>query len=272
MPGTGLYSVKAAPTKRDDTQSGAGITNRQIHSEDFGQSSWDKTLATVESDAASAPNGTSTADKLVESGGTGLHYVKDYSAHVNGAAHTVSVYARAGERTWIWLYGDQTVSNAVAWFDLSNGVVGTVSGASSPSADIEDIGGGWYRCKLSYTVSRPTGIQYTGVGLGTSDGVGTYAGDGASGAYVWGFQSQQTASATGYVYSGASSGYGVELVTGDLGWALVFKGGYVENVTRSISYGRTRARRPSRPASTYGSSPAPTTRMSLRIPHLTLTR
>ena len=56
--------------------------------------------------------------------------------------HTISVFGKANDRNWLLI---RNVGNN-AWFDVSNGVVGTVqSGVGS----IENYGNGWYKCSLT---------------------------------------------------------------------------------------------------------------------------
>ena len=60
---------------------------------------------------------------------------------------TLSVYAKAGTLNWVML------NNGFysAWFDLANGVTGTLSGGID--SNIVSVGGGWYRCSLTANLS-----------------------------------------------------------------------------------------------------------------------
>ena len=62
---------------------------------------------------------------------------------------TFSVYLKAGSRNWGLLVSTSTS----AYFDLVNGVVG--SGGTAPiDANIESVGGGWYRCSITASGSN----------------------------------------------------------------------------------------------------------------------
>jgi hypothetical protein len=69
---------------------------------------------------------------------------------INGVC-TLSIYAKAGTNDWLLLRLN-AATDARAWFDLSNGVLGTTDGPTIESK-IQSVGGGWYRCSVSADVS-----------------------------------------------------------------------------------------------------------------------
>jgi hypothetical protein len=69
---------------------------------------------------------------------------------INGVC-TLSIYAKAGTNDWILLRMN-AATDARAWFDLSNGVLGSSDGPTIESK-IQSVGGGWYRCSVSANVS-----------------------------------------------------------------------------------------------------------------------
>jgi hypothetical protein len=64
--------------------------------------------------------------------------------------YTMSVYAKAGDVSWIQLYADETTTgnDPTCYFDLQNGVVGTSTYVIDKK--IESVGNGWYRCSMSF--------------------------------------------------------------------------------------------------------------------------
>jgi hypothetical protein len=149
----------------------------------------------------SDPNGTRTADKLVEdtaASTTHLLLSTTDTAVINGTRYTSTIYAKAGERSWFALQEGQGVT-ATAYFNLASGVVGTISGTGSPTASITSIGSGWYRCSLSWTASGVAARLRAY--LATGDGTAIYTGDGTSGIYIWGAQLSNSASVDSYVYN-----------------------------------------------------------------------
>ena len=68
----------------------------------------------------------------------------------NTGVHTFSVYAKAGTLNFIALTTSASPFST-AYFDLQNGVVGSLVNAID--SNIESVGGGWYRCSLTSNVT-----------------------------------------------------------------------------------------------------------------------
>lgn len=162
--------------------------NLLTHSEQFDNAAWAKTATTASANSVSAPNGTSTADKLVESSTNDFHvtaqYVSGFSA---GSLVFVSFYAKAEERFAFRIQTDAGAGFGYSDFNLQTGNVVNSFGIAS-NAQITAVGGGWYRCSVLFTASAAgaVGIKVI-VSLGASYGV-AYLGDGTSGLYIWGAQ------------------------------------------------------------------------------------
>jgi hypothetical protein len=160
-------------------------SNLLTYSEQFDNAAWTKNFLSVTANSLSAPDGTVTADKLVDTAANDLHRV--ISSSFSSGTYTISVYAKAGERTKI-----EIVTQPVdAKFDLSNGTVISGTGAS-----IVSVGNGWYRCVLTFTQSISSSVGY---GLLDASGNRTYTGDGTSGAYLWGAQLEAGSFSTSYI-------------------------------------------------------------------------
>lgn len=151
--------------------------NLLTYSEQFDNSAWGKSAATVTPNAATAPDGTTTADKLVESSDASptLHIINRSGLITTAGNYTLSIYAKAAERSQLAI---QFGAN-VTYFNLTLGTV--VSGTGIITA----AGSGWYRCSITATIAltNTTIAYYTAVG-----GTATYTGDGTSGVYLWGAQ------------------------------------------------------------------------------------
>ena len=65
---------------------------------------------------------------------------------------TYSIYAKAGTTNWIRMSFNDTGINSRAWFDLTNGVVGTIIG-NVIDTEITSLGSSWYRCSISVNLS-----------------------------------------------------------------------------------------------------------------------
>ena len=181
-------------------------TNLITQSEDFSNSYWTKSGASVVSGFTS-PDGTTNAFKLVEGANTGTHFTQARVPAASTSSHTIYVYAKANTRNRITLTNwNNSTQYAGATFDLINGVVvGTILG----SAKIETMTNGWYKCSITGTPpSTSLGYQQITIGSDTATGSGlnSYTGDGTSGVYIYGAQLEQQSYATSYIPTqGASS-------------------------------------------------------------------
>jgi hypothetical protein len=157
-------------------------TNYVLFSQDFSNANWTKTNSSIGT-TTTAPDGTSTAQKLVEAAGSAEHYV---TATVGGTGNdsNESIYVKAAERSWVAIAN--ATRSVVANFNVGTGVVGTFTGFSNTS--IEALANGWYRCK-AYASAGQTDLR---IQLGDADtgtgGTYSYTGDGSSGLFIWGGQ------------------------------------------------------------------------------------
>jgi hypothetical protein len=151
--------------------------NLLANSEAFETATYSKVNATVTSNAAVSPNGTTTADKFIADNTLNQHRLR-----VTGVATTAdniaSIYAKAAEYDWIILQGG---GSGYAYFDVKNGVVGT---QVNTVGTIESVGNGWYRCSVALTGST----TILDIWVTTTNGTTSFTGDNTSGVYIWGAQ------------------------------------------------------------------------------------
>ncbi len=189
-----------------------GPNNLCLQSQTFDNASWTKLNASVTANAAVAPDGTTTADKLIPDAVSAQHGVYQGLSPLTGMQCVTSVYAKAGEYSWLYMTEGNNVT-AQASFNLAAGTVGTVAGTGSPTATIESIGSGWYRCTLAFVpTANSANIQCR---ANTANGGGNFSGDGTSGIYLWAGQFEcrtyQTTPSTYYPTTTAAY-YGPRLV------------------------------------------------------------
>lgn len=170
------------------------------YSQDFDNAVWSKIRSSIVPNAALAPNGTMTADKIVEDGTAGnLHYINQNNAttYIPGTTYTFSIFGKKAERTWFMVWPTGTLAQCAVWFDLNAGVVGTKSGSYVSSATIRIDQNGYFRCIVAVTVGA--GETYGPLGGGApADGTYSWNGDGASGINVWGAQLEVGSTPTDY--------------------------------------------------------------------------
>ena len=156
--------------------------NLAQYSEDFAQAPpiWNKYQATITSNTTTAPNGTLTADSIIDNSANDVHIAYQDRAGIVAGTYTISAYAKASTLSHINLqWYDGTTFYTSNAFNLSNG---TTTGANQ---SIESVGNGWYRCIFTFTTTV-SGTQYAYVmtNNGTSN---VYIGTGQS-VFIWGYQ------------------------------------------------------------------------------------
>jgi hypothetical protein len=160
------------------------VVNLAQYSEDYTNVYWLKTAATISANSAIAPDGKTTADKIQEDSSTGKHRIYLTMAGSIGVSYVYSVYAKAAERNWLAMNFADTTANIYAYFNLSDGTVGTVDPILT--ASIQSVGNGWYRCSIRKV--QAAGGPNLDFGPTTGDGVFSYTGTTGSGIYAWGAQ------------------------------------------------------------------------------------
>jgi hypothetical protein len=205
-------------------------TNHYLHSSDLSLGTLTRAFAELTDPSnpnESSPEGiffssvyfredTSTLDTHVLSrNSTALSPSADVTASV--FVKFSSVRGSAPRRIRLVLWDSSAANNSVgATFDIINGTISNVANSGNgtgASAQIQNIGNGWYRCSVS---GKPnTSGTAAGLGLYLDNGTTTvYTGDGQSGLLVWGAQLEEGLIANNYVPTTTSVvPYASEIIT-----------------------------------------------------------
>jgi hypothetical protein len=146
---------------------------------------------------AIGPFGFDGGQKLVEDSATNTHLTQQTPTFALGSVYTQSVYAKAGERTFLQLRST-SLATFSASFDLVNGTYSQVT--TNTVAFINSIGNGWFRCSITFTAGA-TGASAARVAIMQNATTQSYTGDGTSGIYIFGAQLSDSASLDPYSYN-----------------------------------------------------------------------
>jgi hypothetical protein len=186
--GSGDMSVVRATTATRVNSSGLVELvpyNIAQYSEQFDNAAWVKERITITANITTAPNGSLTADKIVEDNTTNSHRARQNAISEQGVQYTLSFYLKASERTKARITAGGL--NAFANFDLSNGTI--IGSPTLCTASIISADNGWYRCSITYTqTSATSSAQLHLAATLNAAGDFSYLGDGVSGIFIWGAQ------------------------------------------------------------------------------------
>ena len=190
----------------DGTFRGALVEPQSINlckqSEDIG-TIWAKSNdTTVTTNAANAPDGTSTADKLGDDGATGTGNVwvsQAITVSVN-TKYTASVFLKSDGLSFALLQADgyDGIAQANQFFGLS-GAGSTGTGTNLDDSRIEAYPNGWYRCSITWTQGAADTSFTFRVWVANSISSLTVDLDGTSSIFVWGTQVEESPIATSYI-------------------------------------------------------------------------
>jgi hypothetical protein len=158
------------------------LYNLFTYTEQFENAYWVKIGASVSSNSITAPDGTNTADKLIEDTATTGHYLLSSAiTTVVGINYTASVSVKKDTRDYIALYASEPAGGK--YFNINSGTISTDIG-NPVSSSITSLGDGWYRCSITFAATTTSTTIRLMLADNTPDTL--YTGNGTSGAYFWG--------------------------------------------------------------------------------------
>lgn len=176
-------------------------TNLCLRSQEFDNASWTKANVTITANAAVAPDGTLTADKIESTSTTSV--ALNQSAAVAATAATVSAYAKKGTsatRANTFRLRNSTTATTLVEITINydTGAITYVTG--STGAVVTLLADGWLRVSLSSASGITSGdtIRFDACFDGTATASGDFA-------YAWGAQLEAAAFPSSYIPTTSSS-------------------------------------------------------------------
>lgn len=174
--------------------------NLILQSQTFDNVIWEKNASSVTTNSTTAPDGTTTAETIIENSASDVHVAFQYSFIALATVYTLSVFLKADTRNFgmVRVGGGSFPGNIgpAIKVDLTNGTVTTIAGTII-SSSATSVGNGWYRCTMTFTSGSATGHtpQFGPHDNGSST---TYTGNGTGSVFVWGAQLEQRSAVTAY--------------------------------------------------------------------------
>ena len=172
-----------------------GNANYLLYSQDFTNSNWIKTNATITANSTIAPDGSNTAAKLVNANTTNGFIYQTCATSVSTTApyyyYNYSIHIKAAELSNARIQIVSGPNSAYVDVNLSTGTLGNVSnsGIIVTNSAIKNVGNGWYRASLGFTSSAAVTSSFV---------YSTLTGNGYSGIYIWGAQINNLSSPASY--------------------------------------------------------------------------
>jgi hypothetical protein len=176
-------------------------TNLWTYSNDFNYDGTRCWQSSILANVTVAPDGTYSADKIIENATSNAHNTSAPPTVVSGTTYTFSAYVKAAERTYASFNMNGNNGAFAGTGVLVNLTAGTVSIAyGTPiTYGITDAGNGWKRVYITQiAIANVTGVPSFGPAISGGE---TYTGDGTSGIYIWGAQFEVGTFPTSYIPS-----------------------------------------------------------------------
>jgi hypothetical protein len=177
------------------TQTAKAEQNLLLYSQEFNQTNWPSSTNITYAEntgETTAPDGTSTADKITAISGTSI-LNRAIQSVTNSNQVVFSVFAKKGTHNFIQLLSNAAGSGFVN-FNLD---AGTFS-ATTATGSITSVGNGWYRCVAVMPASTPTNFQISIAPSASATRAELWSPVGTETILLWGAQLEQRSAVTDY--------------------------------------------------------------------------
>lgn len=167
-----------------------GRRNLLTYSEQFDNGAWSKSFVTVTANATTAPDGSMTADKLIQTANNTSHSITQTIVAPAGATRTA--YAKAGGYNFFAMTYNNSATNSVT-LNLTTGAITNI-GANVTSQSATNVGDGWWRLSMTVNAAVTNVTDY----VLQAPGFSAETGNGTDGIFIWGAQLETGSTATAY--------------------------------------------------------------------------
>jgi hypothetical protein len=169
--------------------------NLVTYSQEFDNAAWVKTGASITANDTTAPDGTTTAELLYPVSST--CYIAQ-AKNTNGNPIVISVYAKAQNKSVVYLFHYNAAGYGAYYLDTSDGSTSSISGSvTTGTMTATDVGNGWYRFSVYFSSSFGSNANF-GIGVSNAKGSITVTPNSTDGIHLWGAQIEQRDSLTAY--------------------------------------------------------------------------
>jgi len=175
-----------------DPQSGcgAGAGNRLTYSEQFNNAAWIKVDSSITANAAVAPDGTMTADKLIPNTSSSGHRIFQIVTTAADDNNCNAIYLKADgyNNVHIFTYNSTDIHHAQIKFELDTGVIYDSFGYPD-SIKVDKLSNGWYRLSVIGQGENTQTSNTFYIDVYSESWAYSWAANGTDGILIWGAHS-----------------------------------------------------------------------------------
>ena len=157
----------------------------------------------ITSNVTTSPENLQNADKISQTL-TSLYQSRFSTITITaGKTWTRSIFAKKDTGNWMYLQHYDGITNNGAYFDLDNGVIGTVK--SGVTARMVAYPNGWYRCSVTNTPNASATTERIQVALVDADNASPNKTGNGTGIFIYGAQLEEGSYATSLIHTSGSA-------------------------------------------------------------------